>query len=297
MDRVVAGSLGHLETPGAAGAPPALTILAWDAATTGTDAPPVPAWDGPGVPRYLATGPGRRAVALPSERAIQGFDGGRDRGIWWVEDATALPQWEIAAPLRFVLAWWGSTRGLRLTHAAAVAIPGGPGALLVGPGGSGKSTTALACAAAGMDVAGDDYAMVDPGRPWVHSLYRWAKADRRTMHLLPHLPGGEPPPGEDKVLVDVGTVHPDRLVPGFPLVAILAPHLSGAASTSLSPLRPAAAVAAVATSTVLQLPGDSEATLADAARLATRLPSFEVALGRDPLEAAAAIAAHLEGLA
>src|SRR5207237_110630 len=55
-------------------------------------------------------------------------------------------------------------------HAAAVGNDG-RGVLVVGPGRSGKSTTALACLAAGFDYAGDDYVVVSSEPPHVHSAY------------------------------------------------------------------------------------------------------------------------------
>ena len=61
-----------------------------------------------------------------------------------LEDASRLPPWERACPLRALLTWWAAPERLLMAHGAAVGS--GEGALLLaGPGGSGKSTTALAC--------------------------------------------------------------------------------------------------------------------------------------------------------
>ena len=87
----------------------------------------------------------------------------------------------------------GLTEGVRrdrevmgeLRHGAAVA-EGGRAALLLGPGGAGKTTTALAAWNAGMDYLGDDYVLVRVG-PHVTGAraYATAKADARTATLLP----------------------------------------------------------------------------------------------------------------
>src|SRR6185369_13029821 len=49
-----------------------------------------------------------------------------------------------AHPGAFALSAWLAGQGLQVMHAAAVAF-GGRGVLLVGPGGAGKTTSALAC--------------------------------------------------------------------------------------------------------------------------------------------------------
>lgn len=91
-----------------------------------------------------------------------------------------------AQPAHHALAAWLANRGALMVHAGAVEIDG-RAVLLVGRGGSGKSTTALACAQAGFGFLGDDLCVVEPADPAsgeaakVHAIYGTAKlcADSR----------------------------------------------------------------------------------------------------------------------
>ena len=100
-----------------------------------------------------------------------------------VEGVANLPWWEGGAPFRRQLHWALAPDALPV-HAAAVGDARGA-ALLVGRGGSGKSSTAVACLAAGLGFLGDDYCILrfEP-EPVVHSLYCSAKV---TNEELPHL--------------------------------------------------------------------------------------------------------------
>ncbi|OWY59095.1 hypothetical protein B7486_76400, partial [cyanobacterium TDX16] len=107
-----------------------------------------------------------------------------DRGIGArVELGGPPPLWEHVAPLRGLISWWAGMNGAGLVHGASMAIDG-RAVLLVGKGGTGKSTTSLASPHAGWTLLGDDYAIVEPGPPArVHVLYGRAKATQKTMEL------------------------------------------------------------------------------------------------------------------
>ena len=82
--------------------------------------------------------------------------------------------------MRTLFHWLMELYGRQLIHAAAVGTDIG-GALIVGKGGVGKSTTSLASLAAGLRFVGDDYVIVgfDP-HPTAWSLYCTAKVSPRT---------------------------------------------------------------------------------------------------------------------
>ena len=74
-----------------------------------------------------------------------------------------------------------------MVHAAAVGDESG-GVLLVGRGGSGKSTTALSCLGTQVGYLADDYCLVEMVEgPRVHSLYTSGKANRGSIARLPRL--------------------------------------------------------------------------------------------------------------
>ena len=94
--------------------------------------------------------------------------------MWGVPEA--FENGEVRAhPASIALATWLADTGSQMLHVAAVGDPSGA-ALLVGAGGAGKSTSALACARRGLGFVGDDLCVVDTtGSPTVHALYATAK--------------------------------------------------------------------------------------------------------------------------
>ena len=156
--------------------------------------------------------------------------------------------------------------------------------LLVGRGGSGKSTTAVACLLDGMMYAADDYVMLRASpEPYASSLYCTAKLDpiqaARFPELQPALRGGSAP-GE-KVLAFMHAFRPDQVVGGFPVRAVLAPVVTGGSSTTLREMRAAEALAALAPSTVLQLPIPDASVFGAIADVVRSVPSFRLELGSD----------------
>jgi hypothetical protein len=265
--RIAGEGLAERLTPGLVegAAPPRVDIVAWE----GEPAPPTldvaedhySAQDGVQV--------------LSSRDAVRLADG--DRAAFWVRDAAALTRWETAAPLRTLLRW--TLRPLQMVHAAAVVGPRGA-ALLAGPSGAGKSTTALAAAQHGLGFVADDYCAVEGHT--VHSLCAVGKlAD--PWPGLRILPGGATPDGKQIVM-------PRGLTPSAPLVSIVLPRVGD--RLELRPARPAEALSALASSLLL-LPGSTQADLAALGELARSLPAHRLTTGPDPHAAAAALAEHL----
>ncbi len=207
-----------------------------------------------------------------------------------------LPGWELAAPLRTVLHWWSESLGAQLVHAAGVGF-GGRGSLLVGAGGSGKSTTALSCLAAGMDVAGDDYLWLEGEVPPVaHALYASAKVESARLAAWfpswhPHPGGGDP--GEKQVL-PLAALAGARLATRLSVTSILLPRVSHVPRPRFEPVSPAAALLALAPSSLFQLPGGRPAHLRLLTRLVREVPAHRLHLSLDPLANAEAIRGHLE---
>ena len=170
-----------------------LTVLLWDSISSGVPPARSPwqpdAYTPRGDLRGNASGRLRAGFSLGSS-TLSMLDLERGLGLYWMHDARQLPPWEVAAPLRTMLGWWAAGQGAQLAHGAAVGI-GDDAVLLVGRGGSGKSTTALACLDRGLRYAGDDYVLLRPdggGPPTVHSLYRTGKLRPQDLALrLPNL--------------------------------------------------------------------------------------------------------------
>src|SRR5262245_19420582 len=174
----LAASLGPALPPGIAAAEPRLSIYAWGGEQPGGLLPP-PDWEAVGYfERGNVRGHHSPRYSLAYDRkpeVFSAFDAVRRLGLYWARDSRGLLYYEEAAPMRRLLQGWLQRRGLLALHASGVSSPAG-GALLAGRTGSGKSTTALACARAGLGYGGDDYVLVAPGpAPRLHGLYRSAK--------------------------------------------------------------------------------------------------------------------------
>jgi hypothetical protein len=266
---------------------PELTIYAWDAAAAGAVAPSLPALE-PGSPRgttVYSAAEGQQVVCRPALGQLSGYDRTTASAWFWCRSGRELPFWERAAPFRQILHWWLPERGTLFVHGAAVGYLSG-GLLLVGAGGSGKSSCALSSLTSDLLYAGDDYVAVQiEPEPRVVSLYCSGKLEPSHAELFPHLP----PPSfagdgtvEEKSVFYVAERFPTRMCRGFPLRAIVAPRVQGS-TPRVGELPAAQALAALAPSTLLQLvPGGQEA-LSAMAGLLRRVPAFRLEVG-GPIE-------------
>lgn len=277
-------ALAHLET--APGERPALTLRVWDALRPSAAPEPGAAEEataaGVGA-SYFYERDGFRALHQPSSDilSVLGPDGAS--GWFWMPDASGLPYWEYTAPFRHLLSWWLRANGLHHVHGAAVGTAAG-GVLIAGPGGAGKSTTALASLLDGrLGYAGDDYVAVGLDAPFVHSLYSSAKIHRDDLPRFPHLDGvvGRDGREDGKAVFYVGESFPGRAVPGFPLRAIVVPRVGGRRAARAVRGASATALAALAPSTIFQLHPPAPDALARMAELARAVPTFVLELGTD----------------
>jgi hypothetical protein len=258
--------------------PPALTLHVWD---SGTRAPAETTGAGAS---YYSEQDGLRALHQPASGVFSVLSAEADTGWFWMPDANGLPYWDYTAPFRHLLSWWLDAQGLRQVHGGAVGTEDG-GVLLVGPGGSGKSTTALSTLLdERLRYAGDDYVAVGSGRaPAVHSLYCSGKVHPKDLHRLPHLEpaladGARP---DEKAVFYVERAFPGRSVAGFPLRAIVVPRVTDRRVARALPGTRAEALAALAPSTIFQLHPPARDALAWMAELVRRVPTFVLELGSD----------------
>jgi hypothetical protein len=279
---------------------PDLTICLWDSATTGVDLPPgigsMNTHFRQSLPASTTEGGIYSALQLPHS-GLSMLDLQRNTAVFAVSDPACLPFWDFTAPLRAILNWWMASRGLQLVHAAAVGLDTGA-VLLAGKGGSGKSTTAIASLLSGLKYAGDDYCLVanEPG-PCVHSLYSSGKvaADglERLGQLRPFVSNPEKLPAE-KAIFWLYEAFPGSIVSHLPVVAILFPRFRGASQPAMRPMPKASALAALAPSSLLQLPGAGADGLKRLSQLVSSLPCYTLELSDDPLQAARLIREFLE---
>jgi hypothetical protein len=187
---------------------------------------------------------------------------GEHQAVACFRDPDRIPAWDVATPFRDILHAWFRLRGGHILHGAVVADRS-HAVMLAGAGGSGKSSSAMACLRhSDLHFLGDDVTLIrddGDGRKLVHSLYNTAK-------LLPH--DCERFAGRLSRLDDSGDsdgkptfyTYPDfgdrlaktRILQGFLLVR---PH--PAEQTVLSPASPGDTWRAIAPSTMSLLTVDA----------------------------------------
>ncbi len=292
-------------------APAEVTVELWDVAEAGDPLPALSLFAAdPSAPGTAVSAGSIEAWFQPVESAISLIDHERGRAWYCVRATAELPAWEAGAPLRAILRWALADHGLHLVHAAGLGHDGqdgqdGRGILLTGRGGSGKSTTTALGVAQGLATVGDDYVVVDPSARSMHALYRTAKLDPRLVdahaafagvaaRTVPPLEVGDALVAAQKRMLWLDELHPTCLVPTLPIDAILLPHVErDEHATHLAPAHAAAALRALAPSTLLQLPGRGRDTLAAMRELAAAVPVHDLALGHDLDGVAPALRAFL----
>jgi hypothetical protein len=295
-------AFAHLVQPRRDG-PPALTINVWDTAATDSEPPPrppVPAGHAEGALYHFEEGR-LRGVYRPGLEALSVLDGEAGVAWHWVADAREQPYWDEACPLRQILFWWLRSRGYLQVHGAAIGTEDG-GVLVVGKGGSGKSTTALSALGTDLLYAGDDYVAVavEP-EPRVQSLYASGKLEpEHVRDLLPHLApllANADRLASEKAVLYVHDHFPEQTTRGFPLGAVLVPRVrADRPETRVVGVSRAEAFAALAPSTILQLHTADQSAFATMSRLVARVPCYGLEVGSDVAAIPHAVADFLAGL-
>jgi hypothetical protein len=192
----------------------------------------------------------------------------------------------LAQPAHLSIGAWIGARGQYLMHAAGVAL-GDRGVLLLGAGGRGKTTTALACAASGLSFLGDDLCIAAPdasghARHRLHGLYGTAKLNADSLARLgaQHWRAlGMTPKGKTVVMLplEFGFSRSCRLV----ACVCVTPESAMAYEPQLLSRTEAVRQLARASSPGIGAFGPSRAWLAGLSRIARDVPTFRLGLGWD----------------
>jgi hypothetical protein len=269
------------------GSTPALTVCLWDSVSTHTEMPPPP-WS---ADDYIARGEIRgyrsnhiHTVFHVGAGVLNMLDTRQDLALYWVRDAHQLPYYESAAPLRAIWHRWMRNYGRQLVHGGAVGTSRG-GVLLAGRGGSGKSTTTLACLSSELAYVGDDYCLLDTDTsPYVYSLYNSAKLDADSVQQFPHLApaiSNADRLDTEKALLFLNGFHSVKIASGFPIRTILLPHITHLSETRFKKASPAASLAALAPSTIFQSAGADRKDFQNLGAFVRKVPSYVLELGTD----------------
>lgn len=203
-------------------------------------------------------------------------------GYWIVSDGTSIPFIDRAAPLKHLLSLWLGRQGKILTHAAAIGV-GSEGVLILGAGGSGKSTTSILCMTNGLAFVSDDHCLASvDGGPTVHSLYSSVKISAEDVDGLPGI-GAIPclsgrPPDEKMVLLLNGSKDL-RLAPKLHIRGLFLAQIAPREDSCLRPVGTAHAFKALAASSALHLPAERRNALRTFSTLGRRVPAYVLELG------------------
>ncbi len=262
-----------------------LTIYLWDSSSSGISMP-TPPWHRDdysprGEIKYNSNARIHTVYQIDSN-ILSIIDMKENIAIFWAADASRIPFYELAYPLRTILNLWLCNHQRQIMHAAAVGTRDGA-VLIVGKGGSGKSSSSLACLNAGLYYLGDDYTLIsneDP--PVVYSLYSVAKLKPDNLHRFTHLKRNIINDDEildEKALLYLFDDYAEQFISKLPIKAILLPKITRLPTTKLSKTTAAKALRELAPSTIFQLPGAGEQAFRTMANLVSKVQSYQLDLG------------------
>jgi hypothetical protein len=228
--------------------------------------------------------PPTMAAYYPGTSGLSMLDTQSGRGLYWKMNHAHTPYYEVGYPFRTLLHWWLRSRGFQFVHGAAIGTESGA-VLLVGKGGAGKSTSAMASIRGGLQYAGDDYCVVSlEPRPTVYSLYNTCKLcgdeDIARFPGLAERVSNPVRPPDEKALVYLHEVLPDRMSSSLPLKALLVPTITGSRGTSIQPCGGMDALAAIVPGTMAQLPSSHQSDLKFSIKLGTQVDQIPAAISR-----------------
>lgn len=265
--------------------PTSLTVSIWDGRRSEVNLPA-------GIEPFMNHKPVTYPQAIVSQGGIGLFDPfestfsfldlSTSRGYFCVPDAMALRESLLAAPVRSVISWWLQTKGYIPLHAGVIG-EGGVGLALCGHSGVGKSTTSLACAEAGMEIAGDDYCLVGTreGELRAYSLFSSGKIYDRHLSDLPAVQAvviNPARPEQEKAISYLTESPAFRMVASLSLRAIVVLVGKGGKQPQIRPISPRRALLLLAPSTLLGFPGTGQANMTSLRAMTESLPCFELEL-------------------
>jgi hypothetical protein len=273
----VTRALEHLRSSAADSAE--LTVCIWESQSTGVELPSLNT--PPGVYNLRAS----QSFSLYIQPRIEGFLPRYSLAVMGFASVDDYSPDARAAPLRSILLRHLYQHHKYGLHAAAVGMAEGA-ALIVGPRGAGKSTTALICVSAGFTFLGDDFCVFElEPYPRVHSLYStaWLRPDSRAwLSQYRYAASGVDDDGQTLYLwsAELG----QQGVTNLPIRAICIPQVTHGQATMFRPATAGEAFQALGPSTIMRmvLPNEfAQLAMSLLARLVRQVPCYHLSLGRD----------------
>ena len=270
---------------------PALTIDAWDREHTGIGCPGVPhapeSTDALGGGLVTQFG-GGAVLRFERASAVSALDRASAELFHCVHNAGETEVYLRSKPFHELLATWYRDRGVHQVHAGLVARDG-RGVLFGGCGGSGKTTSTIACSLAGFDFLGDDHVGVEISDDGAvgHAFYACVRTDDELASRFPGLAQARLAPigrWERKGMVCMADLQECRTARAARIAAIVIPELRGTGPARLAAVDRATALRRLAPSTLLVPFGGGARGLAVLGELVRRVPAYRLEIG-DALQA------------
>lgn len=289
LARSISTPFSHLAIPDPGGKRADLTVELWDVEESGIACPLGPGPDDVPETGVVRISPDGNLVAHERRHSRVVLDRRARRLVGYVTSDRQLHFVERARPLNLPLAVWCGDEDIHLVHAALVAR-NGAGVLLGGVGGAGKSTSALACAAAGFDFLGDDCVAI---RPMADGTFEGCSLYNSVTFAPEHLarlgvrgvaPGDSSSGPKDKAVVCLAGVPALRLGRVAPIRALAFPRIVAARRGTVRRAAKGDALLALAPSSLVKRAVPIRACLTRMARLVERVPAYWLELGPDLAE-------------
>jgi hypothetical protein len=278
--------VSHLQVHEPASLIPQLTIDLWDEKATGiccrTAAPAGVLQAG----EVSATSTDGRFFGHHSPNTVTCFDRQTQHIIGSIAWGETVYLYERGKPLTRPLIAWYSDRNVQVIHGGLVSQDN-QGILFGGWSGAGKSTSALACLHDGFDYFGEDYVglqKLPDGTFMGYSIYNSAFLETshlaRFPALAPYIQKAKFL-SEDKSLVLLSQVFPEKLKRSVPIRLLLLPRVTDLPESQIRPALKTKALLTLGPSTLLGIPGLGSRRLDVLARLVEQLPCYWLDLGHN----------------
>ncbi|MBI3801343.1 MAG: hypothetical protein HY268_30770 [Deltaproteobacteria bacterium] len=263
-----------------------LTIDLWDEKTTGIRCQPPRAAPDSQWTELTVISPDHRFVGQRQPRTLTCFDRATDHLIGSLVWQEPIFIYEQARPLARPLLQWYNDHDVQVIHSGLVAW-NNQGLLFVGKGGSGKSTSVLACVCRGrFAYLSDDHVgllRLPDGSFLGHSLYNSTALDTnhlaRVPLLAPYALKGSLPKQRSALLL--ADMFPERLVRVVPIRVLFIPRITNARESKISPASKGQALLALSPSSLLLFPSRSVRGFVKVTQLVEQVPCYWLESGYD----------------
>jgi len=266
-------------------ADPDLTIEIWDDEAVGpagwTDWPEDADFYG-----TLSVADGARFVLNQRQSSLMLLDRQENRITGCVRRRSLLFLDERARPFHRLLSIWLHDRDMQPIH-AGLTVAEDQGLLFVGRGGSGKSTSSVACFLSGFAFLSDDHIALqrtNDGRLVGHSLYATCLLADDHIKRFPSLEWIACPANQDFEVKSVAYLADHkgaRFAADTDITAVILPRVVDRPRTTYRAARPMEAMLALAPTSIIILPGAAPSSLDKLSELVTTVPAYWLELGHD----------------